>query len=109
RDERVFHARLAIRRSAPFGANLRRGALRERLTRIEDQYPIAVLRLFHEMSGDDDRHPLLTQRVDAGPELAPRDRVRAARRLVEKEHVGLVEQRRRERKPLLEAARQLVA
>src|SRR5690606_10169918 len=45
----------------------------------------------------DDRRAAIREQRDARPELAPRERVGAARRLVQEENLGLVEQRGRHR------------
>ena len=49
---------------------------------------VAIFGLFHEMRGDDDRHALLGQRRDPPPELAPRQRIGAAGRLVEEQDLA---------------------
>src|SRR5688500_19443565 len=45
-------------------------------------------RLVHVRRRDDDREPVGAQRLQQVPELAPRHRVDARRRLVEEEYVG---------------------
>jgi hypothetical protein len=69
--------------------------------------PIALLRLVHVVRGDEDRHPAVGRElVDQVPEEPPPLRVHAPGRLVEKEQLGLVQERRRERDALALAGRQ---
>ena len=97
------------RRSRPSARISRRRALREHPAGIHDRDPVAVFRLLHEVRGDDDGHALLGERGDAAPEGAARQRIGAAGRLIEKQDLRLVQQRRGHGEALLVAARQLRA
>src|SRR5262249_54324190 len=57
----------------------------------------------------EDRHALVRQPVDHRPELAPRDRIDAGRRLVQEEQSWPVGDGTAERQPLLPATRELAA
>src|SRR4029453_3441680 len=107
-DKRIFHARFAaFEPRAP--ANLGGRALSQHTPRIHNCDPITVFGFTHEVSGHDNGHALLGQRYDASPELAARQRIGAAGRLVEKEYLGLMYQRRRHRQALFESSWQLSA
>ena len=99
---------MALRRPGE-AADFGRRSLREDPAAIQDRDAVAIFGFFHEMRGDDDGDALLGQRGDAPPELAPGQRIGAAGRLVEKQDLGLVQQRRRHGEPLLEAAGELSA
>ena len=76
---------------------------REQPAGVLDHDSIAVLRLLHEVRGDDDGHALLGQRGDAPPELATRQRIDTAGRLVEEQDLRLVQERCRHRQTLLDS------
>ena len=59
------------------------------------------------MRGHQYRDARFRERVDAPPELAPRQRIHAGRRFVEEQDLGLVHQRAGECEPLLEAERKI--
>ena len=82
---------------------------REQPAGVLDRDSIAVLRFLHEVRRDDDGDPLLGQRGDGPPEGATRQRVDAARRLVEEEDVRLVEKPRGHREALFVAPGQISA
>ena len=65
---------------------------------------VAVRRLVHVVRGDEHRDPALVgQQVHEVPELPARQRIHSRRRLVEKEHPGLVEDRAGQCQPLTQA------
>ena len=64
----------------------------------------AALGLVHVVRGDEQRHAAGGQLEQQVPQLPPGDGVDAGRRLVEKQQFGLVNQRTRQRQPLLPAA-----
>ena len=97
--------RLGPRSAADFA----RRALRQNPPAVHDRDAVAILGLFHEMRRDDHRHALRRERRDPLPEIAPGQRIGAARRFVEKQYLRLVQQRRRHRQSLLVAAGQLSA
>ena len=72
----------------PVAADARRRSLRQHAAAVEDRDAVAIFGLFHEMRGDDDGDLLLGERRDALPELAPRQRIGAARRLVEEQDLA---------------------
>ena len=74
---------------------------------MEEGQPVEALGLVHVGRGDDRRHPLRHHLVDDEPELAARDRVDAERRLVEEQHLRLVDEGAGEAELLLHAAREL--
>ena len=90
-------------------AHFRRRPFGQHAAGIEDGDGVAIFGLCHEMRGDDDRDAGLGERRDALPELAPRQGIGAAGRLVEEQDLRLVQQRRRHGQALLVAARQLPA
>src|SRR5688572_1434016 len=68
-----------------------------------------LLRLPHVMRGEDDGHPALASQGGHVRANADGDvRIEAERRLVEKEQVRVVDERLRQRHPLLQSRRQLV-
>ena len=72
----------------------------------EEQQPVAAGRLVHHVARDEQRRAAVGELVEEVPEVAPEHRIEADRRLVEHEHVGLVEQRRGERDAGLLPARE---
>ena len=85
RDKRVFHGRRAALIGARAAANLGGRALRQHPAGVHDRDAIAVFRFFHEVRGHHHGDALLGERGDAAPKLAPRQRIGAAGRLVEKQ------------------------
>src|SRR6266516_4213717 len=69
--------------------------------------PRALFRLVHVMGGDEDRRPRPGQVVDRAPEPAAGGGIHARRGLVEKQQGRLVDQRARQREPLLPAPGEL--
>ena len=67
---------------------------------------VALLGLLQVVSGDQNRRPGVGEAVDQPPERAPRDRVDAGGRLVQKQHARLVHDGRAERHALFPAAGQ---
>ena len=62
---------------------------------VHDHQAVAqLLRLVHVVGGQDERHALLLEAVEAVPEQVPRLRVEAGGGLVEQQQVGLVDERR---------------
>src|SRR5262249_38826479 len=92
---------------AALTANSRGGALRQDAARIHYHNAVTIFRLFHEVRSDYHGDALLSQSGNPSPELAARERVRSAGRFVQEQNLGLMQQRRRHREPLLVAARQL--
>ncbi len=105
-DEGVFHRRIGQRVGANAPANLTGRAKGQNLAQRHQHQMIAILGLVHEMGGDHDGHPRFGQMVDALPELAPRQRIDAGGRLIEKQNGRLMHQRTSQREPLLVAQRQ---
>ena len=75
--------------------------------RIDDRQPMAALDFVHVVRRDEGRRPAGRKLVDEVPEVAPRRRIDARRRLVEEEDVGLVDDGAAEGETLLPAAAQL--
>ena len=90
-------------------ANVGGGTLGQDAPRIKNDDAVAIFGFLHEVSRDDDGHAVLGEVGDALPKLAAGERVGAAGRFVEKEDIGFVQQRRRHRQALLEAAGQFAA
>jgi hypothetical protein len=65
-----------------------------------------TLRFVHEVRGQEDGLALREQLPQTLPDEVPRLRVEAGRGLVEKDEIGIVDERARERQPPLHAARQ---
>ena len=81
----------------------------DHLAVVDDADAVAeLLRLGHVVRGVEDRHALVAQREDAVEDRAPALRVDAHRRLVEVEHLGLVQQRDADVDAPLHAAAELV-
>ncbi len=76
---------------------------------IHGDQPVEAHRLLHIRGRDNDAHTLMVAPdiVDQRPELPPRQRVDAGRRLVEDEQIGVVDQRTAEPELLLHAAGEL--
>ncbi len=68
----------------------------------------APLRLVEVRRRHHDGEPVAEELRQQLPELAPRDRIDAGRRLVEQQHLRLVDERAGERQLLLHAARQAI-
>jgi hypothetical protein len=98
-----MHAKDGMREGAEHLTGL---ALFEQLALEEQPGAVATRRLVHGRCRDQDRHALRQKVVEKVPELAATHRVDAVGRLVEQEHLGLVEQRARERELLVHAARE---
>ena len=97
-DERGFQVG-----GVALGHQPRRGVAGEHGPRVHQGDPVAPQRLVHEVGRDEDRHPLTAREVDEQlPELVAGDRVHARGRLVQQEHVGLVQDGDRQGEPLLE-------
>ena len=73
---------------------------------LDDRNPLAVLRLVQVMRRDEDGHATRGQILDEPPEPAPRERIDASGRLVEKHDRRLVEDRAPEGQSLPPAAGQ---
>ena len=85
------------------GHQPRRSVAGQHGPRVHQGDPIAPQCFVHEMGGDEDRHPLTAREVDEQlPELIAGDRVHARGRLVQQEHIGLVQDGDRQGEPLLE-------
>ena len=104
RDERRFEV---------FGADatldLGRRARRDHVAAVHGREPGVPLGFVHVGGRDHHAHlrPPPADAVDQLPELPPRQRVDAGRRLVEDQEIGIVDQRAAERQLLLHAAREL--
>ena len=72
----------------------------------EEQEPLAAGRLVHHVARDEQRRAAGGELVEEVPEVAAQHRVEADGGLVEHEHLGLAEERRRERDARLLAARE---
>ena len=71
--------------------------------------PITSLRLIHEVRGNENGDALLARQLDEQfPELITRHRIDPGRRLIEDEHLRLVDHRHRQREPLPDAERQVL-
>ncbi len=88
-----------------------------RAGRVGDEHPagmhqrdaVAALRLVHEVGRDEDRHAVRARQVhEDAPERVARHRVDARGRLVEDQHLRLVDHRHGERQALAVAQRQRV-
>ena len=104
RDERrleVFGAGAAL--------DLGRRARRDHVAVVHGREPGVLFRFVHIGGCDHHAHlrPASTDAVDQLPELPPRQRIDAGRRLVEDQEIGIVDQRAAERQLLLHAAREL--
>ncbi len=84
-----------------------RRAQRGEAAGVNERDAMAALSLVEVMRGDEDRHAFLSQHVDEAPELAARQRIDAAGRLIEKENRRLVKNRAAERQALTPAAREV--
>src|SRR5688572_14879984 len=60
------------------------------LARLDDGKPMAMLGFIEMMRGDEDSRAAFRQIADQVPELAARQRIDAARRLVEKDNRGFM-------------------
>ena len=104
RDERRFEV---------FGADaaldLGRRARRDHVAAVHGREPGVLLRFVHVGGRDHHAHlrPASADAVDQLPELPPRQRIDAGRRLVEDQEIGIVDQRAAERQLLLHAAGEL--
>ena len=74
------------------------------VSRVHEGHARAALGLVHVGGGHEDRDPAPVEPREDAPELASRHRVHAGRRLVQEDHVRLVDERRRERELLLHPA-----
>src|SRR5579871_3325611 len=74
---------------------------------LDDGYPIAqAFSLLHEMSGQENGLAALANAAHQLPNRAPRLRVQARRQFVEKNQLGIVDQRKRDEQSLFLAARE---
>ena len=78
--------------------------MRRQAPGVNQRDAMAALRFVQVVRRDEDRDARLRERVDEPPELAARQRIDAAGRLVEEEDRRLVEDRAAEREPLPPAA-----
>ena len=86
----------------------RRRIGRQHASRIHQRNPVAALGFVHEMGRDENRHALIAREIDQQfPEPVARQRVDARGRLVEDQHLRLVDNRDGKRKPLADAERQI--
>ena len=84
-------------RAADLGLQRRRRALGDDLARGDDAEPVAELvGLLEVLRREEDRRALVAQAADLVPQRQARGRVQAGRRLVEEQHLGLVDERHRE-------------
>ena len=90
-------ARAAARRGVEVG---------EQPALAQEQQAVAARRLVHHVARDEQRRAAVGELVEEVPEVAAQHRVEADGGLVEHEHVGLVEERRRERDARPLAARE---
>src|ERR1700682_1320730 len=67
----------------------------------DDQAITELLRLFHIVRGQDDRHALLLEAVEAVPNQVPRLRVEPGGGLIEEQQIGLVDEGAGDREPPL--------
>ena len=89
------------------GDQLARRAERDDLAVVHDRHAVAQpLGLVHVVRGQQDRPAGLLELLDEIPELPPRLRIEAGGRLVEKEQLGIADERAGERQPLLLPARE---
>ncbi len=98
-----FHDRPAFEDLLHLGG----GAERGEAPGVNQRDAVAALRFVEVVGRDEDRHALLRERVDETPELAARQRIDAARRLIEEENRRFVQDRAAERQALPPAARQI--
>ena len=78
-------------------AQLVRFARGDYLAGVHDRDPVGeVLSLIHEMGRQEHGLAQLAQRADRRPRLAPRGRVKAGRRLIEEDQLGIPHQRQRQ-------------
>ena len=97
----------ASRSAAPVRRRSSSGARSARITALaEEQQPVAARRLVHHVTRDEQRRAAVRELVEEVPQVAAQHRVEADGGLVEHEHVGLVEERRRERDARLLPARE---
>ena len=84
-----------------------RRALGDDLPVVHDDEAVAeLLGLVHVVGREQKRHTLPLEAVEPVPDDVTRLRVEAGRRLVEEQHLGLVDERARDRQPALHAARE---
>src|SRR5207247_11311573 len=84
------------------GGEVARRPQRDHAPMVHDRHPIAEpLRLLHIMRGQQDRIPRRPERPDDLPQLAAGLGVEPGRRLVEEQQLRTVDQRARDREPLL--------
>ena len=88
---------------------LRRRALGDDPGLVHDHQPVAqLLGLVHVVGGEDQRHTLLFEPEQSIPQHVPRLRVETGGRLVEQQHLRLVDQAAGDGEPALHAAGQRV-
>ena len=91
------------------GDELARRALGDDPPAVHDHEPVAeLLGLVHVVRREHERDALLLQPVEPLPQHVPGLRVEAGGRLVEQQHLGLVDQRPGDREPALHPARERI-
>ena len=93
-------------RRADLGLQRRRRALGDQLPVVDDPDAVGeLIGLLEVLRGEEDGRALVAQPAHLVPQRHARRRVQARGRLVEEEHLGLVDQRHREVEPPAHAAR----
>ena len=98
----------ASRLSVPaFAPQLGTGAAPDDLAVAHEHELVAAIGLVHDVARDEDRRAVCGEAPEVCPELDSQRGVDADRRLVEEQHVWLVDERAGEREPAAHAAREL--
>ena len=104
REPELHHLAGGVRRD-----ELARRALGHDAPAVHDHEPVAeLLGLVHVVGREHERDAVLLQPVEPLPEHVARLRVEPGRRLVEQQHLGLVDERTRDREAALHAARERI-
>src|SRR5579862_3289570 len=104
-ERRRHRAHLRARRGTMFGDEVSRRAARDDPPVVDDGDPVAQpLGLVHVVRREDNRSPRCAKALDDVPHLAARLRVEARGRLIEKEQLGVTDERARHGQPLFLAA-----
>jgi hypothetical protein len=96
------------RRGAAGLDQARRGIRGEDMPGIHQRYPIAALRLVHEVCGDENGYFLIARQIDQNfPKPVPRQRIDSRGRLVENQDLRLVDDGDGQGYPLSNPQRQI--
>ena len=107
-DEGIFHGRIGRGRCGRRLDRVRRAHGQDFAGR-HDREAVAVFGFFHEMGGHHDGDALLGKRIDALPEFAPRERIDARSRFIQKQDIRFMHQGAGQCQTLLVAQGQIAA